>query len=236
MRKLLVSLHDVTPVLENRSRRMVDIIMETTGVDFTMLVVPDYHSSGRLDKFPGFCSWLREMDSMGVEIAQHGLTHMGQTPRGSLAGRMLTHGEGEFLTTDRTRSEEFIKTGFTILSDATGRKPSGFTAPAWLYSRGTREALKTFPFDWVEHRSFVDYSHVGRRPGPVIVFASRTPWKRLCSRIWAGAGPVFFRPAGTLRTALHAKDFPGLAGSAKRTLLLAKRGRVCSVCGQGVAD
>lgn len=236
MRKLLVSLHDVTPVLEDVSRRMVDIIVETAGVNFTMLVVPDYHSGGRLDKYPGFCSWLRELDGMGVEIAQHGLTHKGQTPRGSLAGRMLTHGEGEFLSADRTQAEELIKTGFAILSDAMGRKPAGFTAPAWLYSRGTEEALRTFPFSWVEHRCFVDYYRLGRKSAPVIVFASRTPWKRLCSRIWSGTGPLFFHPAGTLRVALHVKDFPKLSGAADRTLVLARRGRVCSVPGKGATD
>jgi predicted deacetylase len=66
VKKILVSLHDVTPVMFERSKALVSLIMQRAGANFTMLVVPDFHNSGRIDRFPDFCSWLREQDRAGV--------------------------------------------------------------------------------------------------------------------------------------------------------------------------
>jgi len=222
--------------MEDSSKRMVDIIMEATGPDFTMLVVPDYHSRGRLDRFPGFCAWLRELETLGVEMALHGLTHRSSSGRQPLSGKLLTDGEGEFFSRSAVDAAGLIRTGHDILSLALGKEPEGFTAPAWLYSRGTEEALRSFPFRWIEHRSFVDYREKGTKPSPVIVFASRTPWKRFCSRIWAGTGPLLFTPAVTVRVGLHVKDFTELSAQSGRTLSLSGRGRVFKTCGAGATE
>ncbi len=206
--------------------------MEKTGPSFTMLVVPDYHSKGRLDRFPEFCAWLRQLQTLGVEIAQHGFTHLDFSRRKSLSGRFLTGGEGEFSTSGKVEAEERIGEGFAILSDALGREPTGFTAPAWLYSGGTLEALKGFSFMWREHRSFIEYKGCVRETAPVIVFASRTRWKRYCSTLWSLAAPFVFYAFPELRAALHVRDLPLLAGEVKRTLETAGCGRVPVVCGE----
>ncbi len=231
MGKLLVSLHDVTPAMEDRSKRMVEMIMEETGPSFTMLVVPDYHSAGRLDRFPEFCSWLRELHSLGVEMAQHGFTHLDFSVRKSLSGRFLTGGEGEFSTTDEKQAKKRIGEGFSVLSDALGCEPTGFTAPAWLYSRGTLEALKSFSFVWREHRSFIEYRGGIREAAPVIVFASRTRWKRYCSTLWSLVAPLVFHPFPELRAALHVRDLPFLEEEVKRILDRAGARRDSVVCG-----
>lgn len=232
MKKLIVSLHDVTPVLADRSKRITDIIMEKTGSSFTMLVVPDYHSKGRLDRYPEFCSWLRELQDLGVEIGQHGLTHLDYSARSPLPGRLFTDGEGEFLSSSASDAEERIRTGSDILSNAIGREPSGFTAPAWLYSRGTVEALRSFSYEWIEYRSFVNFSADGRMRSPVIVFASRTPWKRFCSCVWSGTAPLLLGKVPTLRVAFHVKDLPGLEKQVMDTVEKAAAGRVCLRCGE----
>ncbi len=225
MRRLLVCLHDATPALEYQSRTMTDIIMKRAGPSFTMLVIPDFHSGGRLDRFPRFCSWLRDLNNLGVEMALHGCTHLGSSSRG----------EAEFLGIGRKEAEKRIAQGLDILSTALGAPPAGFTAPAWRYSEGTIEALQEFRFKWVEHRSFIDHFEGGRLFSPVTVFSAGSALNRLLGRIWAPAAPVLFRPAVSLRVALHTRDLPLLRKQAESTLAGSVRGRSCTVVSRAVA-
>ena len=214
----------------DRSRRMVDLIMKSTGSDFTILVVPDFHSRGRIDKHPEFCSWLRELNDAGVEIAQHGLKHLGGEERFSLEGKLFTKGEGEFLLLAEDNAFKRIEEGYRIMSDVLGEPPSGFTAPAWLYSNGTREALKGFPFKWVEYRWAIEYANGNRISIPAVVFASRTSWKRFCSFMWASLGTGLFSRRKSFRLALHVRDLPTLERSVGRALIRSTSGRTCIRC------
>jgi len=230
VKKILVSLHDVTPVMFDRSKALVSLIMQRADANFTILVVPDFHNAGRIDKFPDFCSWLRELDNAGVEIAQHGLYHLGDSGRFSLEGRLLTEGEGEFLQLSSAEAEARISEGYRIMSDVLGKPPSGFTAPAWMYSKGTREVLKQFPFEWIENRWSIEFPDRDNYTVPAVVFASRTPWKRLCSRFWSVAGPAVFSGGRVFRLALHVKDLPALQKSVERALSNSTRHRTCVRC------
>lgn len=230
MKKIMVSLHDVTPAMFDRSRQLTDMIMKRTGSNFTMLVVPDFHTESRIDKYPEFCSWLRELNDAGVEIAQHGLYHLDTQEKFSMEGKLFTKGEGEFLSLSMEEARVRIEEGYRIMSDVLGEPPSGFTAPAWLYSGGTREALKGFPFKWVEYRWAVEYSHMGKRTIPAVVFATRTLWKRVCSVFWSSAGPAVFSGSGVYRLALHVRDLPSLEKQVEKALDRSVGNRISITC------
>lgn len=206
------------------------MIMKRTGSNFTMLVVPDYHSKGRIDRHPEFCSWLRGLNDAGVEIAQHGLYHLDSQEKFSLKGRFFTKGEGEFLSLSRGDAKERIEEGCKIMSDVLGGTPAGFTAPAWLYSIGTRKALKGFPFKWIEYRWAIQYADGVKYTVPAVVFATRTLWKRLCSVFWSSAGPVAFSGNSIFRLALHVRDLPDLEKPVVRALNSSTGGRTCIRC------
>ncbi len=230
MKKVLVSLHDVTPVMFNRSRQLTDMIMKRTGSNFTMLVVPDFHSHGRIDKHPEFCSWLRGLNEAGVEIAQHGLYHLDMNEKFSIEGKLFTKGEGEFLSLSQDEARVRIAEGYKIMSDVLGEAPSGFTAPAWLYSQGTTQALKEFPFKWIEYRWFIQFPDETRMRIPPVVFATRTLWKRMCSVFWASTGPVAFSMNSTFRLALHVRDLPALEKPVEKVLYRTSLSRTCITC------
>jgi predicted deacetylase len=230
VKKILVSLHDVTPVMFNRSRALVNLIWKKTGANFTILVIPDFHNRGRIDRFPEFSSWLRELNDEGVEIAQHGLYHIDGSKKYSLKGSIFTSGEGEFLHLSSEEAHDRIEQGYRILSDVLGEPPSGFTAPAWLYSGGTEDALKGFSFRWVEYRWSIQFSGGARPVIPAVVFAAGTMWKRFCSRFWATAGPAVFSGDRIYRLALHVRDLPALEKQVERALCSSTRGRSCIRC------
>ena len=229
-KKFLVSLHDVTPVMFERSQQLVEMIMKEVGTAFTMLVVPDFHHQGRLDKYPEFCAWLRDLNNSGVEIAQHGLYHLGGNEKFTLSGKLFTSGEGEFVALNRQEAKSRIETGFSILSDALGSKPVGFTAPAWLYSNETIQVLEELDFDWIEYRWAFQFSRNYNVTVPAIVFASRTPWKRICSRFWATTGPAVFSVNKHFRLALHVRDLPTLEEPVRRVLAGVTRHREVINC------
>ncbi len=230
MKKILVSLHDVTPAMFDRSRQLTDMIMKRTGSDFTMLVVPDFHTESRIDRYPEFCSWLRELNDAGVEIAQHGLYHLDTQEKFSMEGKLFTKGEGEFLSLSMEDAGARIEEGYRIMSDVLGEPPSGFTAPAWLYSKGTREALKGFPFKWVEYRWAVEYASGVRETIPAVVFATRTMWKRACSVFWSSAGPALFYGSNVYRLALHVRDLPSLEKQVGKALDRSIANRISITC------
>jgi len=230
VKKIMVSLHDVTPAMFDRSRQLTDMIMNRTGSDFTMLVVPDFHTESRIDRCPEFCSWLRELNDAGVEIAQHGLYHLDTQEKFSMEGKLFTKGEGEFLSLSMEDARGRIEEGYKIMSDVLGEPPSGFTAPAWLYSRGTREALKGFPFKWVEYRWAVKYFNGGKQTIPAVVFATRTPWKRACSVFWSSAGPAVFSGSSVYRLALHVRDLPSLKKQIEKALDRSVDNRISVTC------
>lgn len=230
MKKIMVSLHDVTPVMFDRSRKLAEMVMKRTGTDFTMLVVPDFHLKGRIDKYPDFCSWLRELNDAGVEIAQHGLHHLEVKGKFSIEGKLFTKGEGEFLSLSSAEAGLRIEEGYRIMTDVLGEPPSGFTAPAWLYSNGTSEALRDFPFKWVEYRWAIEFANVLKKTIPAVVFATRTPWKRICSIFWARSGPLVFSGNEVYRLALHVRDLPNLEKPLERVLDRSTYSRSCLRC------
>ncbi|PIE51328.1 hypothetical protein CSA37_12315 [Candidatus Fermentibacteria bacterium] len=219
--------------MEYRSKEIVDLVMHTTGTDLTLLVVPDFNSQGKLSNFPFFCSWLRDLKDAGVEIAQHGLTHTGRSDERTFGGRYLTAGEGEFASACVENALERIRTGFKIMSDVMGEEPSGFTAPAWLYSRETVEVLQQFPFQWVEYRTGIRYHKGKMLYAPVVIYASRTLWKRFCSRVWARFAPSLFYGFNTVRYAAHVRDLPSLETALFRSLIHLCAGRKCLTTAEG---
>src|SRR5262249_31914580 len=90
--KLLIALHDVTPVHAARLER-AERMLERLGVhQVTYLLVPDFHRQGRADLAPGFVEWCRARRPFNVQWFLHGYFHdarIGPAER----GHVLTFGE-----------------------------------------------------------------------------------------------------------------------------------------------
>ena len=132
---LVVSIHDVTPVHRARVERMLQVL-DAAGVRRrSLLVIPNYHGEGEIDRLPEFCAWLRERQDAGDEILLHGYEHQDVRRPTSLVDRWkhrwFTQGEGEFLSLDFTEASDRIARGLDVF-DRAGLRAEGFVAPAWL--------------------------------------------------------------------------------------------------------
>jgi predicted deacetylase len=213
MKRLLLAVHDVSPVHE-RALRHIAGELERLGLHrYSMLVVPDYHGEWPLEEHPEFCRWLSGLAEGGVDIVLHGLTHIG-TPAGvftwnGLRSLIFTRGEGEFLDLGRDEAERLILIGKRTLAGTVGIQAESFVAPAWLYSRGTLKALEDTGFILAENRWRIwsPSERITLLRVPVANYAGGGPLKRLLASLWVNLFGTLFAGAGTLRFAVHPSDF-----------------------------
>ena len=71
---LLVSIHDVTPALDERVRTLWAMCRER-GVTPALLVVPNWHGEWPLEQSPAFVQWVRECAADGADVLLHGERH-----------------------------------------------------------------------------------------------------------------------------------------------------------------
>src|SRR3982751_5477079 len=75
-RRLVVSIHDVSPTFADPIDHLADKIGRILdGPRFAMLVVPDHWGAAPLHRSPAFVRRLRRWADSGVEMFMHGLVH-----------------------------------------------------------------------------------------------------------------------------------------------------------------
>lgn len=223
MKRLLASIHDVSPRFEREVDQLLDRLAPHVGRRLAMLVVPDHWSSAPIT--PAFARRLRGWAEEGIEMFVHGWTHRDDSAHAgaaaALKARHMTAGEGEFLGLSHDEALARMRRGKTLVEDVTGRPAAGFIAPAWLYSDGARAALADAGFALAEDHARVWSPVDGRKVarGPVITWASRSRPRQLSSLAAAAALRVALRPARTVRIAVHPGDVrvPALLASIDRT-------------------
>ena len=213
MKRLQLTVHDVSPVHEGTLRKIHSAMIELGVVRYSMLVIPDYHGEWPLEEFPDFCRWLRELEENGVEMVLHGCRHEDSGNRLSTADRIrsafFTRGEGEFLGLDEKTAEKLLLEGREILKRTLGKEISGFTAPAWLYSRGSIAALARTGFIFAENRWRIWAPRTGRTilRMPAVNYAGGGLLKRFIAALWVMVSVTVFCGSETVRFAVHPCDF-----------------------------
>ncbi|HEX4736078.1 MAG TPA: polysaccharide deacetylase family protein [Allosphingosinicella sp.] len=239
-RRLLVSIHDVSPAFEPAVDRLHDQLTRVVRGPITMLVVPDFWDNAPLAGAPAYRAKLRAWADAGVEMLLHGWNHRDETPRhrgfASWKARHMTAGEGEFLGLSRDEAVGRLRDGRAALEDAIGRPVTGFVAPAWLYGEGAKEALVEEGFDVAEDHFRVwrprDGAIVAR--GPVITWASRTRARTASSLAFAAFARRALAPLPTLRIGVHPGDVrkPSIIKSIEDTVRISAAGRQCVTYGE----
>lgn len=214
MKKILVCVHDVTPRHTDRLRRIDDLLVKHgVGARYSMLVVPNFWHQWPIGEDAAFGTWLRGMHARGVEMILHGFYHRDETPHTSRLARWkattMTASEGEFFGLDTRDAKQRIEAGRGVVQQILGAPVTGFVAPAWLYSAGTRQALKETGFTVAEDHLAVWNPQTDRTllRGPVVGYASRDRRRIATSLLWSTAATRVLRPLGTTRLAIHPHDF-----------------------------
>ena len=213
MKKILLSVHDVTPRHFERVKAIHALLQELgVGNRYAMLVVPDFWRQWPLAEHRAFARWIGERARDGVEIILHGFTHSDESTHHSAfkrwKARTLTACEGEFYGLSQESAAARLQEGAAVLHKACGVKVQGFVAPAWLYSYGARDALSALGFGFAEDHWHV-WSPTNKSTlcrGPVISYASRSEGRIRSSLFWSKLADWVLRPLPVLRLAIHPHD------------------------------
>lgn len=207
---VLVSLHDVCPASWELYRPLVEALDRLPDVRLTLLVVPDFHGGGSLERDTGFRRAMDERLARGDELVLHGLRHRDEgpapkTPAEFLRRRILTH-EGEFSSLSETESAERIAAGRELFRRLDW-PVTGFVPPGWMTNAASRRAIADAGFDYsTDHRAFYRLPDWHAWPLPTAVMSSRSAWRRLAFE-WLNRGRLArYRQAPVLRLALHPVD------------------------------
>jgi hypothetical protein len=181
-------------------------------IPVTLLVVPDYHRHGRIDRDPQFLRAVERRMAQGDEVALHGYSHLDDQagtlgPQAWLRRRVYTAGEGEFAALGQAEAATRLECGLKLLQGQDW-PVHGFVAPAWLLSEGARAAVSQLPFTYT-----TTLRAIHRLPdwqacvSPSLVYSARSPVRRALSRYWNDRllARLRNRPA-PLRLGLHPAD------------------------------
>lgn len=226
-RRLLASIHDVSPRFEREIDALAGIVSRALGggSPFAMLVVPDHWGTSPLADSRAFQTRLREWSDAGVEMFVHGWYHRDtseHTGTARLKAKYMTASEGEFLGLSEAVARQRMQGGKALVEDIIGRESAGFIAPAWLYGEGAMAALADSSFALAEDHMRVWRPADGARlaRGPVITWASRSPMRTASSLLVAALGRHALRLLDTVRVAVHPGDMskPAIVRSIEGTL------------------
>jgi predicted deacetylase len=235
-RKLLVSLHDVTPVHAARLARAEALLRSLPIDDVTYLFVPRFHGVPAEDD-AAFVRWCQAPRPFRIQWMLHGYLHQeqladangetnhatnGTRARGAWwKRRLLTGGEGEFLALHGDALHERLAQGRDVFRRCLDADPTGFVPPAWLAHPELRPTLRQLGFSYTEdhHRVYQLQADRSRR-SPVITWATRTRTRRVGSRVVCPLMRELWRSQPVLRVALHPHDFDYPATAASVASLL----------------
>jgi predicted deacetylase len=210
-RALCIAIHDVAPATWPQCERLLALLDRVGAPPLTLLVVPDYHHRGGIDRDADFIRAIERRLARGDEVALHGYFHLDDSapptnPAQWLRRRLLTDGEGEFAQLSETEAAQRLARGIEMFSRV-GWQPRGFVAPAWLLGAGARAALAHSPLAYTSTHAHLETLGDRRRiAAPCLTASTRASWRRLASRVWLALAAAATRDMELVRVGLHPAD------------------------------
>ena len=207
---LCVVLHDVAPPTWPDYRPFVDAVDALGNVPLTLLVVPDYHRGGRIDRDHAFCGAIERRQVRGDEVVLHGYYHLDEAPPPLSPGafvrrRLFTH-EGEFAAIGLDEARRRVEAGLALFGEL-GWTAAGFVPPGWLSTPGLAAVLSAAGLHYMSTpQGIADLADNRWLRAPALFYSARSGWRRAASR-WVNRWRLASESgAPCLRLGLHPVD------------------------------
>ena len=210
-RQLIISFHDLHPGSWETCRRFIERSSKLGARNMTLLVIPQYHGQPPFTEDSAFTEWLKQLPQDTFDLCLHGYYHQAKPVRGNwyqrLMGNVYTTGEGEFFQLSKEEANEKLEKGLALFNEH-GLPIYGFTAPAWLVSKGAKSAIKNFGFQYNTLWKGVELPTINTfLKAPTLVYSSRNAWRRFVSKIWVSLFHRINKHTHILRLSVHPIDF-----------------------------
>lgn len=209
---LVVSIHDVAPCNRETVDAMIAELARNGARTSSLLVVPNYHRQGSAANDKEFVTWLRDLEAAGHEIVIHGYFHERQrreneSMRDKFFTRVYTDDEGEFYDLDYDEALKRITVARDEFS-ASGLKPRGFVAPAWLLSPAGEHAARDAGMEYTTRLRTVHDLRSGEVfPARSLVYSVRSSWRRALSPAWNAVMFRILKQEPLMRIGIHPPDY-----------------------------
>jgi predicted deacetylase len=186
-------------------------LFDERNLAVSLLVIPGLWNGTELLADEQFQKWLAQMSSSSHEIVLHGLNHqMIEEPSTSslklISGRFFARGCQEFWALSKADAKALVSDGLNKLSSL-GYKPSGFIAPGWLASIGTKQAISEIGFSYTtSHLQISDLLFEKRHFASVICQRPNAPTTRLVMLMTTLLAEILMALRLPLRIAVHPED------------------------------
>jgi predicted deacetylase len=209
---MVVSLHDVAPSSHQITNTIISELARRGVNVCSLLVVPDYHHQGLFTRNQQFVSWLRGLEADGHEIVIHGYFHerlcrAQESFRDKFFTKFYTQQEGEFYDLHYDEALHRITAAQSEFR-ASGLKPLGFVAPAWLLGKEAERAARDAGMEYTTRLHKVCDLRAGDEfAARSIVYSVRRDWRRGISRICNATLFRYLEGKPLLRISIHPPDY-----------------------------
>ena len=212
-KSLIVSLHDAHPGSHAQIAEQVAFLAGYGVKCSSILVVPEFHHEGSVERDKSFCETVSGWQATGHELVLHGFFHdRKEAPRENLATlfwtRLYTNREAEFLDLPRETARQRLEKG-RALFQSLGWRSTGFVAPAWLMAEGTTNLLAEMGFSYTTRVGEIIplLPGVNRvKSSQSLCYSTRAGWRRFASGVWNKYLYGRLRETDLVRLSLHPRD------------------------------
>ncbi len=244
-KSLIVSLHDAHPGSQAQIAEQVAFLAGYGVNCSSILVVPEFHHEGSVERDPSFCEAVSGWQAGGHELVLHGYFHdRAESPKENLATlfwtRLYTNREAEFLDLPLETARQRLEKG-RVLFDQLGWRTTGFVAPAWLMAQGLTNLLAEMGFRYTTRVGEIIplLPGVNRvKSSQSLCYSTRAGWRRFASGVWNKHLYGRLRETDLVRLSLHPRDleFPLMRRQIDQILRASlKRGFTPTTYGEYVA-
>jgi predicted deacetylase len=208
---LVVSIHDLAPANRDVVESVIARLARLGVPVCSLLVVPNYHHRQPIAEDASFLSWLRDLAAQGHEIVIHGFFHKrpprpNETMTEKWITRSYTQGEGEFFDLNYDEAFRRIASARDIFA-ASGLKPRGFIAPAWLLNTDGERAARDAGLEYTTRLQTVSDLRTGEHfSAQSLVYSVHNKWRRVASLAWNATLFAVSRQKPLLRISIHPPD------------------------------
>lgn len=211
MKHLVVSIHDVSPLTQAATEKILGELRALGVTRTSLLVVPNHHHRAPFLQDPEFCAWLVAQNNLGHEIVLHGYFHQRvRRSRESLFAKITTQfytaDEGEFYDLDEAAARDLVQKTRREFAEI-GLQPCGFIAPAWLLSVAAERALRSLGLIYTTRLATIFHLPTSRvHPSQSLVWSVRNDWRRRVSLRWNAFLNNRLHANPLLRVSIHPPD------------------------------
>jgi predicted deacetylase len=212
-KSLIVSLHDAHPGSHAQIAEQVAFLADHGVTRSSILVVPEFHHEGPVERDKNFCEAVTGWQAQGHEIVLHGYFHdRRESPPEKLSTvfwtRLYTNREAEFLDLPRESARQRLEKGRALFASL-GWRSTGFVAPAWLMAEGLTNLLAEMGFAYTTRVGEIIplLPGINRvRASQSLCYSTRAGWRRVASGVWNKVLYGRLRDTELVRLSLHPRD------------------------------